>query len=134
MSEIDNEAIYGRYDKQEDDKHKLAMKLRHKAVNIPMDDDPLNVTTQTTTASGMDWKHLAVIAATALGAVGLYKFGGSKAQPPIATPVISTPVSAADQKSQFDIIHYQKDADGKLTPITMQRLPDNLRDQIRPAK
>ena len=63
--EIDAKQLYGRYQDKEDWQNNLHKKTVHKALNIPMDDD-VKVDTTTTNVSGLDWKHLAVIAATKL--------------------------------------------------------------------
>lgn len=136
MSEINQEQLYGRYMAQEDVtteqanrkrgwRDRLDQKLRHKALNIPIDpddeDDPVKVT-NTTVQSGFDWKHLAVIAAAGLGGLGLYEFAGEQKPQPAVAPVVET--SPADVSQKFDVIIYQKNADGTFTPFTMPRLPE----------
>lgn len=115
-AEIDKAQHFGRYQNQEDVslaqrnarldwKNKLDQKLYHKSLDLPIDpdvEDPLNVdNTKTTTVSGLDWKHLAVIAATGLGAMGLYRIGTSPApvQLPPAPPAIVAPLNPAGQGS-----------------------------------
>lgn len=118
MPEIDKQNLYGRYMAQEDINNALAnsektwrdtlnRKMYHKSLDIPDSDpagDDLNVDNRkSTTVSGMDWKHLAIIAATGLGGMGLYRLGGN-AQPttPIAAPpAVTAPVGTAPVSGSY---------------------------------
>ncbi|MCI0333691.1 MAG: hypothetical protein L0228_10775 [Planctomycetes bacterium] len=136
MSEINQEQLYGRYMAQEDVsaaqanrkrdwRDRLDQKLRHKALNIPIDpddeDDPLKVT-NTTVRNGFDWKHLAVIAAAGLGGMGIYHFADKEVPQQTVPPTVRTAPEDVSQK--FDVTIYQKNADGTFTPFTMPRLPE----------
>lgn len=116
----DKEYLYGRYQNQEDVANQQAnkrtswqdsldRKLRHKALDIPLDPndetDPVNVdNTKTTTVSGLDWKHLAVLAATGLGGLGLFRFGG-QSSPPVQLPPapLVAPIGQGSYKTEIEI-------------------------------
>jgi hypothetical protein len=120
MPEIDKQNLYGRYMAQEDVdnalanaektwRDKLNRKMYHKALDIPDTDptgDDLNVDNRkSTTVSGMDWKHLAIIAATGLGGMGLYRLGGNAqpATPPAAPPAVVSPSGQGSYKTEIEI-------------------------------
>jgi hypothetical protein len=102
----DKEYMYGKFQEREDWKDKLHRKLSHKALDIK-DADDLNVD-NSVHKHGMDWKSLAVIAATVLGGGFLASnvFNNNPVQPPGA-------VSPTD--SEYDVRFY--DAEGNLIDI-----------------
>jgi hypothetical protein len=110
----DKNQLYGRYQKDEDWRTKLNKKLRHKALDIPMDDD-VQVKNTTTTNSGLGWKELAALGAILIGGGGLYQLGSYKAQQ-ATPPAVVAPVNG---ESNYEIRFYDKD--GKL--IDVPRVP-----------
>lgn len=85
--DVNKADLYGDYRRQANDRHKLAMKMRHKALDIPEGDDDLNVDNS---RHGIGVKELAIIAAMALG-------GGAIWQSPA---IISSIMSNAEQAEQ----------------------------------
>jgi len=65
--DIDKRALWGWWAKNADNREKLDMKVAHKALDIP-EDNEVNVSTTT----GMSWKELAVIAASMIGGFAVY--------------------------------------------------------------
>ena len=98
---IDKESLYGRYLEAEDWRDKLHKKLAHKSLDIPLD-DTMNINQ---TRSGITWKELAVLAATALGGGYLYTAGDI-----LQDQVISKPID-----SEYEIRFY--DSSGNLIDI-----------------
>lgn len=109
----DKNMLYGIFQKQEDitngrlnkqlnweDDYKR--KLIHKSTDIPISPkvDDMNVDARKSyTASGLDWKHLAVIAATGLGGLGLFKFSPNPSAPTTQQP----PAISQDYTTQIEI-------------------------------
>src|SRR3990167_7431845 len=89
---IDKDMLYGRYQKQEDARSKLAMKIAHKSLDIPDDDMQITSTNTTTTNTGVGVKGMLGIAAMAavpaliLGGYLLVRQQGSPARVPPSPP------------------------------------------------
>ena len=116
-TDVDKDALFGRYQNDEDWRTKLNKRLRHKALDIPMDDD-VNVK-NTTMNTGFGWKELAVLAAMGLGGGGLYAWSNRDLPAPSAESVKAT----AEAEFRF----WQRKADGTLVPVDIERLPPELR-------
>jgi len=119
MGVIDKQELYGKFQAQEDVdntyannkrdwRDRLDQKLRHKALDIALDptadNDPVNVDARrTVTNSGLDWKHLAIIAATGLGGAGLYQLGSHNTTPTQPVPIVSAPDLTSQYKTEIEI-------------------------------
>lgn len=68
------QALYGRfydaYDKQQGWRTKFAAKAAHQALDLPYEDDEMQVSSVRN--SGITWKEIAAAGAIALGAFGIY--------------------------------------------------------------
>lgn len=107
----DKKMLYGKFQDQEDFDNDLAnqkrkqaweyqRKLIHKSTDIPIspDGEDMNVDARKS-YSGLDWKHLAVLAAAGLGGLGIFKFAPN--QSPQAIP--STSPIRQDYTTQIEI-------------------------------
>jgi hypothetical protein len=117
MSDIDKKALYGRYQDQEDQRNRLAMKMAYKSLDIPEDDMQINATT---TNTGVGAKTILGVAALAgVPAVVLLMVGlapSLRDQPAqISTP---PPVKAA-----YDAVYEQLQPDGTWKFIRREPLP-----------
>lgn len=120
---IDTNALYGRYQEKEDWRNNLHKKTVHKALNIPMDDD-VQVTNTTTNSAGFGWKELAVLAALGLGGAAIWKTNGPQlVQQTLPAPTQGVQQQLPDMEQKFDVLFYQKNADGTVTPINVPRVP-----------
>lgn len=72
MSEIDKEQLYGRYQKQEDKRAALGMKMAHKALDIPEDDMQINANKTTTGIGTLGVLGVAGLSALIPGALAAY--------------------------------------------------------------
>ena len=158
--EIDKQQHYGRYMDQEtaslnrsnqkaDWRDHLDKKLRHKALDIPMDneaeDDPLNVDNRRSMTSvnnsGIDSKTLGVAGVLALGAATLYTFAPDHhpaPQSPIViqqpttqqpAPIVQQPVvtqpQPIQQDAKFGIQVEVRDDKGNIIPINWNEVPNS---------
>ena len=129
--EIDKEKLYGRYQKGEDARSKLAMKMAHKALDIPIDDmDIKSNTTTTTNVSGIGTKGALGIAAAAglpgLLIAALLGLGGMGHLPaPVdkpAPPAIVVPIPV--DKAEYEAVFQVKQKDGTWKEIRREPLKD----------
>jgi hypothetical protein len=84
--EINQDHLWGRYQKHEDDKHRLHMKTVHKALNIPMEDD-MNVKTTNNIRNGVNpWAVAAMLGVASVAPLGAtYLLSKSKEAPKTET-------------------------------------------------
>ena len=122
---IDREALYGVYNRSAERKAereaKWVDKMRHKAFDLPVDDD-VQITTTTNNVSGMNWRHVLAMAVGA-GTIGLAANWLSKGPAPdfMAPPApavkpveMNFKVRFRDQNDvPFDYIPYRKQSDGE---------------------
>lgn len=109
--EINKNALYGNFQKADDDRRKFARKVAYKAADMAMDDD-VNITN---TKTGIGTAGAIGIGAVAgipglLTALAMY-FGGNGHAPAPQQPVQQ--VKPAD--SEYDVLFYDKD--GNLIPV-----------------
>jgi hypothetical protein len=101
--DIDKKALYGRYQDAEDRRAKLALKMQHKALDIPEEDD-VNINVDKSTRSGLGWKEMLVIVLGLLGTGGL-GIGAYKAFNPPAqsAPTEQAPSQPADHRDNIGL-------------------------------
>lgn len=68
--DVNKNDLYGDWRRQANDRHKLAMRVRHKALDIPEGDDELNVDNS---RHGLGFKELAIIAGSVLTGGALWQ-------------------------------------------------------------
>lgn len=69
-SEIDKNAMYGRYQRGEDADRRLYLKTAHKALDIPFDDMGIQATTNT----GIGWKEILALGTLGAGGIAAAQF------------------------------------------------------------
>lgn len=104
QDDADNEYHNGRRKWEDDYKKKLIHKSTDMAITPETED--MNVDARksySTSANGLDWKHLAVLAAAGLGTLGIFKFSPSTPTP-TTPPAISIPAPIKqDYTTQIEI-------------------------------
>lgn len=101
---IDKQYAYGDYRDAEKAnwmwREKLAEKVAHKSVDIPMDNQmAIQADNRTTNVQGMGWKELAAIGALGLGGILGY---GAVTKPTIVQPPAAAVAPAAPQQNFND--------------------------------
>ena len=111
--EIDKEQHYGRYQRQEDRRSSLGMKVAHKALDIPESDMDIQANKTGIGALGVAGVALASsIVPALLGAFMLFKDAPKQADQP--------PAAKLPAAQEFDITF--KVIDGKLQPIEAKQV------------
>jgi len=95
----DKKYLYGEFFKPLRWKQRLAEKLAHKSLDIPMDDD-MNITQ---TRNGWGWKELAVLSGLGLGAYGFTQIAPTV---PVQPPAVTAPHKDRDTTRGIDIEPY----------------------------
>ncbi len=103
------EHLYGEFLNSMRWRQKTARRATNKALDLPEDDVNTNVSNRT----GLDWKGLAILGATVLGAFGLYQFR-PQAEPQAPPPPLAqqAPAPVVDEEwelrlfdSEGNVIH-----------------------------
>lgn len=117
--EVDKKMLYGKYQEGEDRRTSLRNRAAHKALDIAMEDDPLQVITN---KSGISTPGAVGIAGI-LGA-SLLGYGWLNREQPVQQQAPPAAVAPAD--SDYEIGFWTPD--GK--PIEVERVPPELRKQL----
>ncbi len=116
--EVDKRLVYGKFQDAEDRRATLRDKVAHKAVDIAMEDDPLQVINNKTGISTPGAVGIAGI----LGA-SLLGFGYLNKETPAAVAPVQTPAATAPVDSDYVVRFF----DENYKPIEVERLPPELR-------
>lgn len=125
---IDKDALYGDYRKAVDDRHKLAMKAAHKALDIAPDDDvkiEANKVSNGIGAKGVVGAALAAgLPSAALAAILLLRSGQTPPSIPPPTPAVAPaePKSVPEPRQDWDAIYEERQPDGTWKQIKRERL------------
>lgn len=118
--EVDKKMLYGKYQEGEDRRSRLRDKAAYKALDIAMEDDPLQVITN---KSGISTPGAVGIAGI-LGA-SLLGYGWLNREQPVQQQP-TPPAAAAPADSDYEIGFWDQDGN----PIEVERVPRELRKQL----
>jgi hypothetical protein len=117
--EVDKKMLYGKYQESEDRRHTLRDKAAYKALDIALEDDPLQVIN---TKTGISTPGAVGIAGI-LGA-SLLGYGYMNREQPVQPQTPPAAVAPAD--SDYEIRFWDKDGN----PIEVERVPPELRKKL----